>query len=130
MGALALCLPLGAGLSRLSEERNWFRSVDSDSIGSYLRSRINGYAVVTWIGFGVFLYVLWSASDGMAALDPRASYSIHSTLVGVALGGLAGLLLGCGLYGSVLNYQEIRGGDISIQDPGMSVQLVHEEEMT
>lgn len=127
---MALCLPLGAGLSRLSEERNWFRSVDSDSIGAYLKSRINGYALVTWIGFGVFLYVLWTASDGMAAIDPRNTASGHSPIIGVALGGLSGLLLGCGLYGSVLNYQEIRGGDISIQEPGMSVQLIHEEEMT
>lgn len=128
---LSLSLPLGAGLSHLLEERHCFHRRDETSIGVFLWRRIHGYALITWLGFGVFLYVLWSRSDGMAVLDPNADATTHSAWTGAMLGALSGLLLGCGLYGSVLNYQEIRAGDNELNNSGMAVQLLagNEEEM-
>mmetsp|Transcript_36760 Transcript_36760/g.41908 ORF Transcript_36760/g.41908 Transcript_36760/m.41908 type:complete len:137 (-) Transcript_36760:164-574(-) len=127
--ALALCLPLGAGVSKISEEQNWFRTIDSDSIGAYLMKRIHGYAVITWIGFGAFLYTLYKTGAGIAAVDPLADDS-NSHRESILLGGLSGFLLGFGLYGSALNYQEIRGGDITIQNRNMTLQLINENEST
>jgi hypothetical protein len=125
---LALSLPLGAGLSYLLEERQCFHQRDETSIGVFLWRRIHGYALITWLGFGIFLYVLWSRSDGMAMVDPNADPTTHSAWTGAFLGSLSGLCLGCGLYGSVLNYQEIRAGDNELDTSGMTVQLLPDDE--
>jgi hypothetical protein len=125
---LALGLPVGAGIGHLLEHRQCCRSSQDDSIGSFLWRRIHGYAIMTWSGFFVFLYLLWTGSDGMAFVDPHAAAPVHSMIEGLLLGCLSGILLGCGLMGSVLNYQQIRAGDTQIQNSDLAVQLITDDE--
>lgn len=126
--AFSLSLPLGAGISHLLEERQCFRSADAESIGVYILKRLHGYAVLTWAGFAVFIYILWTRSDGMAMVDPNAASTRHNLVEGIMLGILSGSLLGCGIYGSVLHYQQIRAGDYTeIRNEDLTMQLMNED---
>ena len=142
-------------------------SSSSHSVGEFLWKRIRGYAIVTWCGFAVFIYILWTHQlDGMThhhhhhnhgnngssssyafdddslddnydiPTDPSETTNHHSNhnsgdtmsliilLRGLALGGLSGILLGCGLMGSMLNYQQIRVGDTHFPNSDLTVQLL------
>lgn len=121
--AFSLCLPVGAGICHLIEERQCFRTFSDDSIAQFLWRRIHGYTLLTWLGFGFFLYVIYTGSAGMAMVDPTKTAG-HSAGVGAVLGGLAGIMLGCGLYGLVVNHNQIRAGDFENTNESLAVQLM------
>lgn len=142
-------------------------SSSSNSVGEFLWKRIRGYAIVTWCGFAVFIYILWTHQlDGMThhhhhhgnsngtsssyafdddsfddnyeiPTDPSQTTNHHNNnnhngdnmssiilLKGLVLGCLSGILLGCGLMGSILNYQQIRVGDTHFPNSDLTVQLL------
>ena len=144
--SLAVGFPIGAGISYLLEEHQQYLPCflnnhhfcfglpqrllrhDDISISSFLRQRIHAYTFLTWSGFAVFIYLLWTRSDGMAFVDPHAAGATHSLLEGLLMGGVSGILLGCGLMGSILNYQQIRVGDTEIRNSDLTIQLITNDE--
>ena len=143
---LAVGFPIGAGISYLLEEHQQCLSCfhnnphfglnlpqrllrnDVVSISTLLQQRIHAYTFLTWSGFAVFVYLLWTRSDGMAFVDPHAAATTHGLVGGLAMGGVSGILLGCGLMGSILNYQQIRAGDTVIQNSDLAIQLITNDE--
>ena len=76
----------------------------------------------------------------MSMIDPRKTHQQeeeeegeqHGTdwsllMVGALLGSAAGVLLGCGLAGSVLNYGLIRTSDSRIDNDDLAVQLMSDD---
>ena len=107
------------------------RHENGGSISSFLQRRIHAYTILTWSGFAVFIYLLWTRSDGMAFVDPHAAETAHGLAEGLAMGFISGMLLGCGLMGSILNYQQMRAGDRQhgeIQNSDLAIQLITNDE--
>ena len=120
----------GGGGGDVQRQQQQLQQHDVVSISTFLQRRIHAYTILTWSGFAVFIYLLWTRSDGMAFVDPHAAATTHSLVGGLVLGGVSGMLLGCGLAGSILNYQQIRAGDREIQNSDLAIQLItNDEEM-
>jgi hypothetical protein len=133
MFSFSICLPLGAVLGQTIEKRRWFQfgRPSDDSVGRYLWRRIQYYSVLTWIGMACFVYFLWTHTDGFFAnLDPNHPTNVPATswTSGALIGGISGALIGCGLIGAFMNYSQIRAGDSNVNNPDLSVQLIHNEE--
>lgn len=144
----SLSLPVGVWVGHEMEKRQCFRtSIEgATSAGQYLRYRVHGYAVLSWVGFACFLTLLWNTgSHGLSIIDARTRQSTDDVYsdgyshddddeyddgnadgngggstaqlaMGILLGMTAGLSLGCGLAGSMLNYGQLRTSDSRVID--------------
>uniref|UniRef100_A0A7S1YHG7 Uncharacterized protein n=1 Tax=Grammatophora oceanica TaxID=210454 RepID=A0A7S1YHG7_9STRA len=141
--SFSLTLPLGALVGQTIEKQRWFRSTEDSSIGEYIWRRIHYYTALTWVGFVMYVIFLMTHSDPMLmAYQHHHQTQTTSTGTGddigdvggngiwnsVLMGGLSGTLIGCGLFGALLNYWQIRSGDTTmVRNPELAVQLIRDD---